>query len=263
MQATPYPELNAVLGELTAGIQVALGGAFVAAYLQGSFAGGGFDEHSDVDFVVVTKRELSDGEVQALQAVHARVYDLECEWAKHLEGSYFPEGVLRRCEGRGTQLWYLEHGERLLVRSEHCNTAVVRWVVREQGVVLAGPPPVTLVDPIPVGVLRREIRETMRDWGREILSEPERFDNRFYQSFIVLTYCRMLYDLHRGSIGSKREGAEWAKATLDSCWAQLIDGAWDGRPNPSVSIRQPADPADFAKTLKFVEYAISTTARPD
>jgi hypothetical protein len=135
--------------------------------------------------------------------------------------------------------------------------------VREHGVVLAGPPPAELVDPITASVLRREIWDTMRDWGREILTEPGRFTNRFYQSFIVLSYCRMLHDLHTGSIGSKREGAEWAKATLDGSWAELIDGAWDGRPNPSLSVRQPADPADFDRTLEFVEYVISAAARPD
>lgn len=263
MHPTPYPELNSVLRELTAGVQRALADAFVAAYLQGSFAVGDFDAHSDVDFIVVTRRELSDGEVEALQAVHARIYDLECAWAQHLEGSYFPESVLRRCDGRGRELWYLDNGKRTLVRSEHCNTAVVRWIVREHGVVLAGPPPAELVDPITASVLRREIWDTMRDWGREILTEPGRFSNRFYQSFIVLSYCRMLHDLHTGSIGSKREGAEWAKATLDASWAELIDGAWDGRPNPSLSIRQPADPADFDRTLEFVEYVIGAAARPD
>jgi len=263
MHPTPYPELNAVLRELVSGIKGALGDVLAAAYLQGSFAVGDFDEHSDVDFIVVSRRELSTGEVDALQVVHAHVYDLDCGWAQHLEGSYFPASVLRQCDGRGTQLWYLEHGDRALVRSEHCNTAVVRWTVREHGVVLAGPPPEEIVDPVPVDVLRREIWETMHDWGHEILNEPERFGNRFYQSFIVLSYCRMLHDLHAGRVGSKREGAEWAKATLDSSWVELIDGAWDGRPNPSQSIRQPADPADFERTLGFIRYAMSNTARPN
>jgi hypothetical protein len=132
-------------------------------------------------------------------------------------------------------------------------------VVRERGVVLAGPSPVELVDPIPAGLLRREILETIGDWGREILTEPERFDNRFYQSFIVLSYCRMLHDLHNGCIQSKRAGAEWAKVVLDSSWSGLIDRAWGGRPNPSLAVRQPADPADFEKTLAFVRYAIDAS----
>lgn len=261
MPPTPYPELNTVLRKLVAGIQQVLGDALVGAYLQGSFAVGGFDRDSDVDFIAVAGSELSESQVRALQTVHGRIYHLDCEWAQHLEGSYFPERVLRRCDGRGSPLWYLEHGAQSLVPSDHCNTVVVRWVVREHGVALAGPDPADLVDPVPVDVLREEIASTIRDWGSEILTERERFSNRFYQSFIVLSCCRMLHDLHSGRIRSKRAGAEWAKAALDPRWAELIDRAWGGRPNPSLSIQQPADPVDFERTLEFVQYAIDVSAR--
>ena len=257
MVPTPYPELNAVLQELVDSVRAALGNSFVAACLQGSFAVGDFDRHSDVDFIVAIEEELSDAHVHALQAMHERIYNLDCAWAQHLEGSYFPKGVLKDYSQRGKQLWYLDHGSRSLVRSDHCNTVVARWVVREHGVALAGQHPETLVDPIPVAALRQEIMQTISGWGQEILAKTEHFKNRFYQTFIVLSYCRMLHDLHTGFVGSKRAGAEWAKAALDPSWAGLIDRAWDGRPNPALSVRQPADPADFRSTLEFVKYAIS------
>lgn len=234
---------------------------FVAACLQGSFAVGDFDRHSDVDFVVAIEAELSDDQIQTLQTLHERIYRLDCGWAQHLEGSYFPKEILKDPSQRGKELWYLDHGSRSLVRSEHCNTVVVRWVLREHGVALAGPNPATLVDPIPVETLRQEIMETLRGWGHQILAEPEPFDNRFYQTFIVLSYCRMLHDLHTGGTGSKRAGAEWAKATLDPSWAGLIDRAWDGRPNPALSVRQPADPQDFKRTLEFVQYIIEASTQ--
>ncbi len=142
------------------------------------------------------------------------------------------------------------------MRSDHCNTVAVRWIVREYGVALTGQNPASLVDPIPVETLRREILADIRDWGQKILDEPERFNNRFYQAFIVLSYCRLLHDLHTGRISSKRAGAEWAKVTLNPFWAGLIDRAWDGRPNPALSVRQPSDPEDFKLTLEFVWYII-------
>ena len=256
---TPYPELNAVLQELVKGMQSALGCNLIGVCLQGSFAVGGFDLHSDVDFVVAIEEDMSDAQVDALQVMHERIYHIDTEWAKHLEGSYFPKEVLRDYSQRGRQLWYLDHGSRSLERSEHCNSVVVRWTVREHGVALAGPSPKSLVDPIPVEVLRHEILETIHDWGREILADPKRYANRFYQTFIVLSYCRMLHDLHNGYPGSKRAGAEWAKATLDPSWRGLIDRTWAGRPNPAVSVRQPADPADLARTLEFVKYIIMTS----
>jgi hypothetical protein len=63
---------------------------------------------------------------------------------------------------------------------------------------------------------------------------------------MILHYCRALHDLHTGTVGSKRAGAKWAKATLDPSWAGLIDRAWDGRPNPALSIRQPADAQELS-----------------
>ncbi|MBI3241615.1 MAG: DUF4111 domain-containing protein [Chloroflexi bacterium] len=253
---TPYPELNDVLRELVGSVQNVLGDTFLAACLQGSFAVGDFDRHSDVDFVIAVEQELSDDQVQALQIMHERIYNLDCGWAQHLEGSYFPKDVLRHYSQRGKQLWYLDNGSRSLIKADHCNTIVVRWVVREHGVSLAGPDPVTLVDPIPIEMLRQEIMEVMSGWGRQILAEPEQYNNRFYQTFIVLSYCRMLHDLQNGFPGSKRAGAEWAKANLDPSWAGLIDRTWDGRPNPALSVRQPANPEDFKLTLEFIQHVI-------
>jgi len=258
---TPYGELNSVLHELLSNIRVALGESLAGVYLQGSFALGDFDGDSDVDFIVVTRDELTEPQVAALQTVHARVYALESEWAKHLEGSYFPVATLRDVRECGTPLWYLDHGSRSLVRSDHCNTIVVRWVVREHGIALSGPHPLTLIDPIPVDVLRREMVDTIQGWGQQILDQPDEYRNRFYQGFIVLSYCRMLHDVVEGRPGSKRAGAAWAKRTFGDEWSPLIDRAWGGRPNPAASVREPADVADFDSTLRFVRLIMQESER--
>jgi hypothetical protein len=222
---------------------------------------GDFDLHSDVDWAVITEDELSNEQVNALQAMHGRIFQLEPHWAQHLEGSYFPKNVLRTVSGCGKPLWYLDNGSRVLIQSDHCNTVVVRWVLREKGVALAGPPPALLIDPISADTLRKDIFDTLNGWGREILDQPERYRNRFYQGYLVLNYCRMLHDLQNGTVGSKRAGAEWAKATLDPRWGGLIDRGWNGRPRPEVSIRQPADPEDFRATLTFIEYIMKASQR--
>ena len=254
IKPTPYPELNAVLRELVESAQIVLGDSLVAVYLQGSFAVGDFDLHSDVDFIIVVEEKLSADQLLALQIMHERIFNLECEWARHLEGSYFPTDVLRDYAQRGDPLWYLDNGSRSLIESLHDNTIVVRWVVRQHGIALAGPDPVTLVDPIPVEALRREILEGMHSWGAQILADPEIINNRFFQTFAVLHYCRLLHDLHTGFPGSKRAATQWAKANLDPSWAGLIDRAWDGRPDPALSSRQPADPEDLNSTVEFVRY---------
>lgn len=154
-------------------------------------------------------------------------------------------------------LWYIDNGLRDLELSDHCNTLLVRWVVRESGITLLGPPPRSLIDAISPEELRAEIYETMMTWGSWILAEPSRFANRFYQGYLVLNYCRMLHDLIRGCPGSKREGAQWAKANLDPSWRGLIDSAWECRPDPARKVREPADPQGYASTLAFLEYILN------
>jgi predicted nucleotidyltransferase len=261
MLPTPYEELNKVLNELVSSIAGILRNTLIGVYLQGSFAVGGFDQHSDVDFIVAVEDELSPAEVDALQVMHDQIYDLESAWAKHLEGSYFPREVLRRSSDRGRDLWYLNHGARSLIRSDHCNTILVRWVVRERGIALTGPPPKTLIDPIPQKSLRADIFETMMREGRHILDEPDKCSNRFYQGFIVLNFCRMLHDLIRGYPGSKREGAAWAKSNLDPSWSGLIDRAWDCRPDPARQVREPAEPGAYARTLRFLAFVLDQSKR--
>jgi hypothetical protein len=259
---TPYPELNELLRELISSLWGILSSQFIGAYLQGSFAVGDSDHHSDVDFAIVITGELSEEKVDKLQAMHGRLYDLDTHWAQHLEGSYFPQDVLGDLSQRGGELWYLDNGSRSLIQSDHCNTLVVRWVLRERGITLAGPPANTLIDPVNVHALRGEIADVINEWGQDILDDPQRYNNRFYQGFIVLSYCRMLHSLQTGTVESKVAGAEWAKRNLNPSWSGLIDGAWAGRPNPAISVRQPADPEDYAKTLKFVQYCIDESKLP-
>jgi predicted nucleotidyltransferase len=254
--ATPFLNLNLVLQVLGERVKTILSANFVGAYVQGSFAVGDFDAHSDVDFVIVIRDALTDDEVQALQAMHAQVYAFETEWAKHLEGSYFPQRVLRQLPQHNPR-WFLDHGSSSLIPSDHCDTLVVRWVLREHGITLDGPAPITLIDPISVTALRQEILAKMRSWGQDILTHPDQYNNRFYQAYIVLNYCRMLHDLQNGFPGSKLAGAEWAKAHLDPSWVGLIDRTWAGRPNPALSVRQPADLTDFQATLEFVRYIVN------
>ena len=267
MRPTPYPELNTVLEQLVHGIRGTLGDSLVGAYLQGSFAVGDFDRHSDADFVVAVREELSAEQVERLGQLHRDIYDVPVAWARHIEGSYFPLEILRRGERSGVPLWYLDHGSNALVRSNHCNTLVVRSVLRDRGITLDGPPASELVDPVSVSALRQEIARTMTEWARDILNDPGPYRNRFYQGYIVLSYARMLHDLTTGRPGSKRAGAEWAKKTFDVEWQDLVDRAWETRPDPATSVRQPPDAESFDRSLEFMRMCVrESTAfriRPD
>jgi Domain of unknown function (DUF4111) len=109
---------------------------------------------------------------------------------------------------------------------------------------------------VPADELRREIKNTLIGWAVELLANPERHKNRFYQSYLVLNYCRMLHDLSEGKIDSKLAGVKWAKTNLDNKWISLISYCWEERQDTSISIKQPADPETYDRVLSFVEYAV-------
>ena len=263
---TSNPELNAILHELVKSVQEILKDNFVSAYLQGSLAIGDWDNDSDVDFMIVVENDISDTDLQALQIMHARIYNLESEWTKHLEGSYFPKNILKSGNSANKGLWYLDNTFKglwylnntfdKLALSNHDNTLVVRWVVREHGITLAGIPAKELIDFVPANDLRKEILSTMQEWGNEIISGGWKMENKWAQPFVVLMYCRMLHSLNTGRINSKLSGVQWAKNTLDSRWTGLIQRAWDERPNPSLKVRQPADTIEVKDTIEFVRFAI-------
>ncbi|MEM6334491.1 MAG: aminoglycoside adenylyltransferase domain-containing protein [Planctomycetota bacterium] len=250
---TPYPELNGVLAELVRELQDALGDELIGVYLQGSFAVGDFDQDSDCDFIAITKSELTDRQIDALQATHTRIFDLGPEWAKHLEGSYFPRDLAASLDRRGEPVWYLDHGAQTLTRDSHCNTAVVRQVLHLMAIPLVGPPANTLVGPVPIDLMRAETFKAFADWADEIEANPQAWANRFYQGFIVLNYCRVWHDLVTG-----RAGTEWAKTQLDPQHHALIDRAWATRSDPYTSSRTPADPDDYAASLRLMRHITET-----
>lgn len=266
---TPYPDLDEAIGQHAKGIEDVLGANLLGYYLVGSLAIGDFDLSSDVDLLVVLHEDLSQREVGAVQAFHQQTYQQENRWVKRLEYSFFPKNPLRtpsspygrdgRNDDEQRVLWYFDNGSRTIERSDHDNTLVARWTLRELGIVVSGPSPGPLIDPIAPNTLRAEIRNTLTGWGNELLADPEPFRNRFYQEYLVLNHCRMLHDLSEGRISSKRAGVEWAKSNLDRKWRGLIDTCWKDRQDsqdPSIAISQPADPAIFEHTLAFVRNAI-------
>jgi hypothetical protein len=245
---TAFPELDALLADLVAGAREALGSGFVGAYLQGSFALGSADEHSDVDFVVATEGEPDE---EALQRLHGELHDRDVPWARHLEGSYVPRAALRRLGGGPRSFLFLDNGARTLVRDPHCDTAVMRWTLRERGIVLAGPEPAELVDPVAPEELRAEARRKLDDYAEWAATVDGM--TRWQQPYLVLTGCRLRWTLGHATVAAKPEAARWALEALDPRWAPLIRAAVADRPDPWLRVGQPAPADAVAETRAFLQ----------
>lgn len=257
---TAFADLNAILCELVTATRAILGDNFCGAYLQGSFAVGDADAYSDVDFLIVTHAEPSDDQVAALRSLHACFPTQDVDWARHLEGSYIPRAALRRPDPSRAPFWYVDNGSPDLERSNHDNTAVVRWVLREHGIALDGPDPASLVERVTADDLRYEVRGTLREYTQELRNSTGSSDEQWsawLQPHVVLAYCRMLHTLHTGRVGSKLAAGKWALGALDPEWVPLIQRALDDRPDPWLRVHRPADRTLVADTWKFVHYALT------
>ena len=148
-QPTPYADVNAAVNGLLSAVQVVLGPHFLAMYLCGSLAGGDFDpQRSDIDFLVVTADALSDEMLAALQAMHARLRASGLPWATKLEGGYIPQQAMRRYDpGQARHPWLGSDGH-FAVEPFGSDWVIQCHVIRENGVVLAGPAPQTFVHEI-------------------------------------------------------------------------------------------------------------------
>jgi len=250
---TSYAELNHVLTALVDGARDVLGNNFVGAYLQGSFALGDADEFSDVDFIVATKGVLDEPQVSAIGELHRRIFTMPTIWAQHLEGSYLPVAALRHVDADQARFAYFDNGSTTLEWSDHDNTAVMRWSLRERGVTLAGPRPAALIDPVSRSVLVAEVTGSLRDRCAFLHHHPAALDNGWVQPYIVLTFCRGLHTIAVGAVTSKPAAGKWASASLDARWRPLIRRALHDRPDPSARARRPADPGALAETWAFID----------
>jgi len=221
----PAP-VNAILQELLTSARAVLGEQFVGMYLYGSLSSGDFNpDTSDIDFVVVTEGALPPETVAGLEALHKRLWAAGSYWAAHLEGTYIPRAAWRRYDPAMPPVPSVNEGH-FYVGGHGSDWVIQRQVVRAGGVVVAGPPPASLIDPVTPDELRAAVAGIIRGWWGPVVLADEAFLRRpDYQAFAVLTMCRALYVLAHGAIVSKPAAARWAVAALPERWHSLIEQA--------------------------------------
>ena len=247
------PEVDALLVELLAGVRTVLGPDFVGMYVSGSLAAGEFDQASDVDVVVVTETEVSGVRLASLDALHARVAQRDAWCATELECTYISRAAVRRFDRARAVHASLDRGpgERLKLATYDEGWVVHCHLVRTKGITHAGPDPATLIDEVPPATLRQAMRAVLTGWATGLLARPDALRTRGYQSYVVLSLCRIRYTLETGAVVSKRRAAEWARSALDAKWRPLIDRAIVDRQQP----RAPAAEEAVALTLEFIREA--------
>ena len=251
---TPHPDVNEILTLLFSDVQKILGNQFIGMYLFGSLANGDFDEHSDIDVLVVTDQGISQSTFSALQELHKRINTIDSPWAVQIEASYMPQGALRRFDPANNIHPHMDRGDNEVLHwmSHESDWIIQRHILRERGIVIKGPDLRTLIDPVSSDELRKAVLNVLPLWVKPILEDPSLIKKRGYQSYCVLTLCRMLYTVKHGEILSKPGAAKWALEQMDPEWKPLIERALVGRQNSDLE----ADPEDLKGTLVMMRYVV-------
>jgi predicted nucleotidyltransferase len=251
---TSYPDVNEILDLLLSSVKEILREQFVGMYLFGSLAYGDFDQDSDIDVLIVTDGDISKDRFIALKEMHKRIQEIDSRWAFQMEVAYLPGSAIRRYDPDDDQHPYLDRGtgEELHLRPYHSDWVVQRHILRQRGITIVGPEPETLIDPVSPDDLRRAMYPILFEWYAHFLEKPDPWDSRGYQSYAVLSLCRIMYTLEKGDVVSKMTAARWAKEYLDPRWIPLIESALLGR---QKSVGKPL-PKDVDETLDMIRYAM-------
>ena len=252
---TAWPAVDQAVERLLAGAGEALAGDLVGLYLNGSLGLGDFDPaSSDVDVLVATARPVPAPAVERLRRLH-RALHAEGGWAARLETVYLPPATLRRFDPHDRRRYPVAASDRAFALGRQGPTWVLdRWVTREHGLVVAGPDPRELIDPVGPDQLRAAVRATLACHWTLDGQDVAWLRPRNYQAFAVLSMCRNLYALEHGVLVSKPVAAAWARRRLRPPWPALVDRALAWRPDPQVDDRQLPD------TLRFVAHGLELAA---
>lgn len=249
-------ELARVLSALVEGAQGALRDALVGVYLVGSFALGRGDGASDVDFLVVSSRELTSAQEDSARALHRRLPNRPEHWSHHLEGSWVTAAALRDPAGTHKPWLYLNHGSRTMEYSRHDDTANARWVLRQAGVALVGSPAVNLLPEVAADDVRAEAviqADARANWIRD---ESGALYDGWAQPYIVLTHCRLMWSATFATVISKAEAAEWVRDKVAPAeFRNLITRSIAYRLRPFDPATNEADPSLAPVVLDFVGWA--------
>jgi len=211
--------------------------------------------------VVVNGEDISGPLFVELQSIHDQIARLDTPWAIQLEGSYISQYALRRFDPEHADFPNIERGfgERLKMVYHDDWWTIHRHILRERGITIFGPPPLTLIDPVSPDDLRRAVLALLHAWAERFLAHPGEIRPRGYQSYIVLSLCRSLYTLQYGDVVSKPVAASWFQRTQGGSWNSLIQRARVGRHNGGLD----AEPEDVNGTLAFIRYTLERSKQFD
>jgi hypothetical protein len=239
-------ELRNLLRRIAEDVPAVLAGNLVGIYLWGSLTYDAFDPRcSDVDGVVVIRKDLSDAEFAAVARWFGRA-GRDNSWVGRLDLRFvinheFFDKKSRCCGFYSGKL--VRHGS---------DANPIIWLnVGKCGVTLCGPDARTIAPPVSWRRLKPALRLEL-DYLREDLAKNagNRSARAFrHNAYAVLTACRILYTARHRTIVSKADAYRWARASLPAKWRPVLAAARRNRlkNHGSTTPRLEQNAADFVR----------------
>jgi len=212
-------QVSALLAELAAGLPAVMGRNLAGVYLYGSLTQNAFDPaRSDVDCLVVTRRDLSDAQFRRLGAWLARLGGSN-PWASRLQMTLLIKDEVLKMNAKAC---HYQFG--VLRRGGSDGNPIIWLNVLESGVRLYGESPESFVPEITWEILSEALKREVNYLREELSLKPqsEWRDVPFYRAYAVLTLCRILYTHAKGRVVSKPRAARWALKHLPEEWHELV-----------------------------------------
>jgi len=221
-------DLSELLQAVTRDFPALLRENLVGIYLWGSLTYDAFDETcSDVDCIVVTRRDLEDREFTELDAWLAETGQRN-RWVKRLDMRFVIDKEFldktSRCCG-----FYHYTGK--MVRTGSDGNPII-WVNLEQsGITLWGKEAKLIAPQVSEQCLKDALLMELNYLKEGLASRAgDRSDQAFvYNAYAVLTACRILYTAHHKTLVSKDQACSWAMDRVSSRSREVILAAKEDR----------------------------------
>lgn len=242
-------DLNELLRTLVTDFQAILRGNLVGIYLWGSLTYEAFDETcSDVDFIVVTWRDLDNREFSELDEWFRKAGERN-RWVKRIEMRFVIDGEFldktSRCCG-----FYHYTGK--LVRTGSDGNPII-WVnIGKSGITLWGKEAKLIAPQVSEQCLNDGLLLELNYLKGGLAARVgDRSDKAFvYNAYAVLTTCRVLYSAHHRTLVSKDQAYAWAMDKVPAIWQPVIRAAKENR----LKNRGSTTPQLEQDATRFVEF---------
>ncbi len=222
-------------------------GNLVGIYLWGSLSYGTFDRRcSDVDAVVVTRRDLSRAEF-ATMARWFRSASRSNAWVRRLDIRFI---INHEFFDKRSRCCGFHAGK--LVRHGSDGNPIIWLNIGQCGVTLHGPNARSISPSVSWRRLKLALRLELDYLEQDLAKNAgDRSARAFHHNaYAILTACRILYTAEHRTIASKKEAYCWARTSLPRRWRAVLLAACRNR----LRIRGSTTPRLEADAAGFVDF---------